>query len=53
MLENMNKMLIPELLDSIRLIIVNARKRVFQTINNDLIVTYWAIGKEIVEKKRV
>ena len=53
MLENLNNILIPELLDSISNIIVDARKRVVQSINNELIVTYWAIGKEIVEKERI
>ena len=52
MLEKLNNALVPELLDSISEIIINARKRVAQTINNELIVTYWAIGKEIVEKER-
>ena len=53
MLENLNNILVPELLDSISKIIVDARKRVVQSINNELIVTYWAIGKEIVEKERI
>jgi predicted nuclease of restriction endonuclease-like (RecB) superfamily len=53
MLEKPSDILVPELFDSINKIIVDARKRVTQTINNELIVTYWAIGKEIVEKERV
>jgi predicted nuclease of restriction endonuclease-like (RecB) superfamily len=53
MLEKPNNILVPELFDSISKIIVDARKRVTQTINNELIVTYWAIGKEIVEKERI
>jgi hypothetical protein len=53
MLENPNNILVPELLDSISKIIIDARKRVVQSINNELIVTYWAIGKEIVEKERI
>jgi predicted nuclease of restriction endonuclease-like (RecB) superfamily len=52
MLESQNNIIVPELLNSISKIIINARKRVVQTINNELIVTYWAIGKEIVEKER-
>jgi len=47
-----NNILIPELLDSISKIIIDARKRITQTINNELIVTYWNIGKEIVEKEQ-
>ena len=53
MFESLNNILVPELLDSISKIIVDARKRVVQTINNELIVTYWKIGKEIVEKEQI
>ena len=53
MLESQNNIIVPELFDSISKIIVDARKRVVQTINNELIVTYWAIGKEIVEKEQI
>jgi len=53
MSENLNNILVPELLDSISKIIIDARKRVIQTINNELIVTYWRIGKEIVEKEQM
>jgi len=53
MSENLNNLLVPELLDSISKIIIDARKHVVQTINNELIVTYWRIGKEIVEKEHV
>ena len=53
MLENLNNILVPELFDSISKIIVDARKRVLQTINNELIATYWQIGKEIVEKEQI
>ena len=53
MLENLNNILVPELLDSISKIIVDARKRVVQTVNNELIATYWRIGKEIVEKEQI
>ncbi|MDR1792266.1 MAG: PDDEXK nuclease domain-containing protein [Bacteroidales bacterium] len=44
--------IIPELIESISQIMVNARRRVAATINNDLIVTYWTIGKEIVDKEQ-
>jgi len=53
MLESLNNILVPELLDSISKIIVDARKRVVQIINNELIGTYWKIGKEIVEKEQI
>ena len=43
--------LIPELFESIRNLIANARHHLVQTINNELITTYWSIGKEIVEKE--
>jgi hypothetical protein len=42
---------IPELLNTISKIIIDARRRVVQTINSELIITYWTIGKEIVEKE--
>ncbi len=41
-----------ELLGNISQIVLDARKRVVQTINNELLVTYWMIGKEIVEKEQ-
>ena len=44
--------IITELVGSIRTIITDARKRIAQTINNELIAAYWAIGKEIVEKEQ-
>ncbi len=40
------------LIDSIKNIILNARKNMLQTINNDLILTYWQIGKEIIETEQ-
>jgi hypothetical protein len=52
MKENLNHLIVPELLNSISKIITDACKRVAQTINSELIVTYWYIGKEIVEKER-
>jgi predicted nuclease of restriction endonuclease-like (RecB) superfamily len=53
MLENLNNILVPELLGAISKIIFDARKRVVQTINNELVETYWRIGKEIVEKEQM
>ena len=44
--------LVPELLDSISKIISDARKRVSQAINNELIIAYWNVGKEIIEKEQ-
>jgi len=44
---------IPELADTINKIIIDARNHVVQTVNNELIKTYWTIGKEIVEKERI
>jgi len=52
MSESLNNIFVPELLDSISKIILDARKHVVQTINNELMVTYWKIGKEIVEKEQ-
>lgn len=43
---------IPELADTISNIIIEARKRVVQFVNNELVVTYWMIGKEIVDKEQ-
>ncbi|MBN9312781.1 MAG: hypothetical protein BGO40_00795 [Chryseobacterium sp. 39-10] len=40
------------LLESIKHIFLNARKNVTQKINQDLILTYWQIGKEIVETEQ-
>ncbi len=44
-IEKVNK----ELLLNIRSIILNSRKNVLQTVNRELIISYWSIGKEIVE----
>lgn len=41
-----------KLFESIRLIILDVRKNVFQKINADLLVAYWMIGKKIVETER-
>jgi len=40
------------LLESIKQIILNARKSVYQKVNQELILTYWQIGKEIVETEK-
>ncbi|MDR3286761.1 MAG: PDDEXK nuclease domain-containing protein [Prevotellaceae bacterium] len=44
--------IVPELIESISQIIVNARRRVVASINSELIVTYWTVGKEIVDKEQ-
>lgn len=41
-----------QLLDSIKQIVINARKKVSQKVNQELIFTYWQIGKEIVETEQ-
>ncbi len=51
MKNNMNK-LSNSLVDNIKSIILTSRKKVIKTINNQLIETYWFIGKEIVENER-
>ncbi len=40
------------LLESIKHIVLNARKNVYQKVNQELILTYWQIGKEIVETEQ-
>ena len=40
------------LLESIKHIVLNARKNVYQKVNQELIFTYWQIGKEIVETEQ-
>lgn len=50
-LEN-NTAIDKRLLESIRSIILDVRKNVFQKINADLLVAYWMIGKKIVETER-
>ncbi|MFC5283706.1 DUF1016 N-terminal domain-containing protein [Pedobacter alpinus] len=37
------------LLESIKNIVLSARKNIYQKVNQELILTYWQIGKEIVE----
>lgn len=38
--------------ESIRQIIENARSKVYQTVNTTLVITYWEIGKKIVEEEQ-
>lgn len=40
------------LLESIKSIVLKARANTYQRINRELILTYWEIGKEIVEAER-
>lgn len=40
------------LLESIKKIVLSARKNVYQKVNQELILTYWQIGKEIVETEQ-
>lgn len=40
------------LLESIKLIIFSARRNTLQKVNQDLIVAYWQIGKEIIETEQ-
>lgn len=40
------------LIESIKQIVLNARKNVYQKVNQELILTYWQIGKEIVETEQ-
>ena len=42
-----------DLLKSIKQIVAKARKNIYQKINNELINTYWLIGKEIVDMERI
>jgi len=40
------------LLENIKQIVLNARKNISQKVNQELILTYWQIGKEIVETEQ-
>jgi len=40
------------LIENIRAIITNGRQRVAANINRELILTYWSIGKEIIESEK-
>ena len=52
-MKNQPKILIvQELIDNIKSIIVNSRRNVAQKVNQTLIFTYWEIGKIIVENER-
>ena len=41
-----------DLFDSVKIIIVNARQRVYRMANSTLLETYWQIGKLIVEAEQ-
>lgn len=41
-----------QLLENIKIIIINSRKNIFQKVNQELILTYWQIGKEIVSTEQ-
>ena len=41
------------LLDDIRGIIAQARERVARSVNHELTVAYWYIGKRLVEEEQV
>ncbi len=40
------------LLENIKSIVLTARKNVFQKVNHELIITYWQIGREIIETEQ-
>ncbi|MEO6832305.1 MAG: DUF1016 N-terminal domain-containing protein [Chitinophagaceae bacterium] len=40
------------LLESIKHIVLSARKSTFQKVNQELIITYWRIGKEIADTEQ-
>jgi hypothetical protein len=42
-----------DLIDSIKEIIISARKRVYRMANSALLETYWQIGKLIVEDEQM
>lgn len=50
---NMQKNVIDDLIIQIKKIIDASRTKLAQTINNELIKTYWEIGKVIVEKEKI
>ena len=41
-----------QLLENIRIIVNNSRKNVFQKVNQELVLTYWQIGKEIANTEQ-
>lgn len=41
-----------QLLENIKIIIINSRKNIFQKVNQELILTYWQIGKEIISTEQ-
>jgi len=40
------------LLESVKRIVLSARRNVYQKVNRELVLTYWQIGKEIVETEK-
>lgn len=48
-----NNFISEDLVGSIKSILQNARQNVSQVINQNLLISYWHIGKEIVEMERV
>jgi hypothetical protein len=42
----------PQLYDDIRQFLVDARKKVFTTVNFEMVMAYWRIGKRIVEEEQ-
>jgi hypothetical protein len=40
------------IIESIKDIILNAKKNVYQKVNHEIILTYWQIGKEIVDAEQ-
>lgn len=51
-MSNSQNIVVADLLIKIKQIINTSRTRLAQTINNELIKTYWEIGKVIVEKEK-
>lgn len=51
-MSRLQNIVITDLLLKIKQIINASRSKVAQTINSELIQTYWEIGKAIVEKER-
>lgn len=51
-MSRLQNIVIADLLIKIKQIITASRSKLAQTINNELIQTYWEIGKAIIEKER-
>ncbi len=50
--KHVNLQPLDDLIENIRAIILNGRQRVATNINRELILTYWSIGKEILESEK-